>query len=88
MRLQLPAVVAAAGLPDPVSRLDGLIAMGDSIELKDNLARTLESAMADYGIATRDDLGADTLAERMINEAIANRSVLISRFEGAAWARV
>jgi 2-polyprenyl-3-methyl-5-hydroxy-6-metoxy-1,4-benzoquinol methylase len=90
MGLHLPAVFAAAGLPDPVLRLDGLIAVGeqarDSLELKGNLARTLESAMADYGIATRDELGADTLAERMINEAIANRSVIISRFEVAAWA--
>ena len=90
MGLQLPAVFAAAGLPEPVLRLDGLIAAGeharDLLELKGNLARTLESTMADYAIATSAELGADTLAERMISEAIANRSVLISRFEVAAWA--
>jgi 2-polyprenyl-3-methyl-5-hydroxy-6-metoxy-1,4-benzoquinol methylase len=92
MGLLLPAVFAAAGLPDPVLRLDALIAAGehvrDSLEAKGNLARTLESAIVEFGIATSDELGVDTLAERMIDEAIATRSVVISRFEVAAWARV
>lgn len=90
--LQLPAVFAAAGLPDPVLRLDAVIAAGqhvrEPLELKGDLARTLESAIVEFGIATAEELGADTLGERMIDEAIASRSVIVSRFEVGAWARV
>lgn len=92
MGLQLPAAFAAAGLPEPVLRLDGLIAAGEHVrsllELKGNLGATLAPAMAEYGIATPEELGIDTLLERMIDEAIANRSVIVSRFEVGAWARV
>jgi 2-polyprenyl-3-methyl-5-hydroxy-6-metoxy-1,4-benzoquinol methylase len=89
--LSLPAVFAAAGLPDPVLRLEAMIAAGehvrDSLELKGNLAGTLGPAMAAYGIATAEELGADTLVERMVTEAIANGSMIVSKFEVGAWSR-
>jgi 2-polyprenyl-3-methyl-5-hydroxy-6-metoxy-1,4-benzoquinol methylase len=92
MGLQLPAVFVAAGLAAPVLRLDALIAAGEHVrevlELKVNLAESLAPAMAGYGIATADELGLDTLAERMTSEAIANGSVIISRYEVGAWVTV
>jgi 2-polyprenyl-3-methyl-5-hydroxy-6-metoxy-1,4-benzoquinol methylase len=92
MGLQLPAVFAAAGLPQPELRLDGLIVAGEHVrevlELKASLAETLAPAMADYGIATPEQLGLDTLVQRMVDEAVANASVIISRFEVGAWARI
>jgi SAM-dependent methyltransferase len=92
MGLQLPAVFARAGLPLPTLRLDGLIAAGeqarDLLELKGSLAATLATAMVDYGIATTEELDIETLTERMISEAIEVGSVIISRFEVGAWARI
>ncbi len=91
MGLQLPAVFGGAGLPAPTLRLDGLIAAGerarDLLELKGSLAATLAPAMVAYGIATAEELGIETLTERMIAEAIELGSVIISRFEVGAWAR-
>jgi SAM-dependent methyltransferase len=92
MGLQLPRVFAAAGLPEPELRLDGLIVAGERVrevlELKANLAETLAPAMVDFGIATPEQLGLDTLVERLVSEATANGSVIISRFEVGAWARL
>lgn len=91
MGLQLPAVFARARLAPPVLRLDGLIAAGeqarDRLEMKGSLAETLAPAMVAYGIVTPEELGIDTLTERMISETIANGSVIISRFEVSAWVR-
>ena len=76
----------------PVLRLDGLIAAGEQarnlLELKGSLAASLAPAMVDLGIATADELGIETLTERMIAEATANGSVIISRFEVGAWTTV
>jgi hypothetical protein len=44
--------------------------------------------MLRLGIATAAEIGMETLAERMINEAISNDSVIIGRLEVGAWCRV
>jgi len=39
-------------------------------------------------VATASEVGIETLAERMIDEAIANASVIVARSEIGAWSRV
>jgi SAM-dependent methyltransferase len=89
--LKLSAVFARAGLRPPTLRLDGLIAAGEQarnlLELKGSLAATLAPSMVDLGIATAEELDIETLSERMIDEVVANGSVIISRFEVGAWVR-
>jgi hypothetical protein len=53
-----------------------------------DLAGTLLPDMERLGVAKEDDLGIETLADRMISEAIANVSVLVAWSHVAAWCRV
>jgi hypothetical protein len=43
--------------------------------------------MLRLGVATAAEIGVETLAERMINEAISNDSVIVGRLEIGAWCR-
>jgi hypothetical protein len=48
----------------------------------------LAAEMERLGVAAAAELGLETLADRMISEAAANGSVVLSRFEIGAWSRV
>lgn len=81
---------AAAGLPAPQLRRDGLIAAGpyahDLLERYTGVIRTLAPAMADLGIASAAELDIDTLLDRMAGEAAETGSVLLAHTEVGAWA--
>ena len=60
----------------------------DAIRLMVDVARTLLPAMERFGVATAEEVGIETLATRIIEEAIANASVIVARSEFGAWSRV
>ncbi|MEP7055196.1 MAG: methyltransferase domain-containing protein [Actinomycetota bacterium] len=88
--LALPSIYAAAGLPDPVLRLEQRLGSGvqaaEVIERIGQLAVSLAPAMVGYGIVTAEELDADTLVERMLAEATERHSVLRSHLQVGAWA--
>ncbi|UQX86989.1 methyltransferase domain-containing protein [Jatrophihabitans telluris] len=90
MGLGLAAAFTSAGLPEPVLRLESLIAAAeharDNLALIANIARTLAPAMAEHGIAQIDELDPDTLVDRMQAEVLANGTVLTAHLEIGAWA--
>jgi 2-polyprenyl-3-methyl-5-hydroxy-6-metoxy-1,4-benzoquinol methylase len=90
--LGMPAVFAAAGLPEPTLRMEGLIGSGvharDAVERLGRLAPTLVPALVEYGIVTEAELDADTLVDRILAEAASTRSVVRSHLEIGAWARI
>jgi SAM-dependent methyltransferase len=89
MGLRLPGVFVEAGLGDPQVRLEQRIGIGSSAkEVVDRLiglARSLAGAMADAGVVTADELGLDSLAERIMTEVTARSSLLRSHLQIAAW---
>ena len=91
MGLRLPETYAAAGLPAPELRRDGLIAAGpyarDLLDRYAWLINTLAPTMVDLGIASAAEVDIDTLVERMAGEAAATGSVLLGHTEVGAWAR-
>jgi len=92
MGTNLFSTFVAAGLPAPAMQLETLVAGGannaDSLRMIADLADSLAAEMERLGVATAAELGLETLAERMISEAAANGSVVLSRFEVGAWSRV
>ncbi|WP_425395150.1 class I SAM-dependent methyltransferase [Aeoliella sp.] len=82
----------AADLPAPTMRLhtyvggganteEWLLAVGDIME-------SLLPAMERLGVATAEEVGLETLCERMLEEVMANDSVLVGRSEVGVWTRV
>lgn len=92
MGLKLHATFVAAGLPAPSMRLGSIVGgsvnSSDSARLVAMLAGTMLADMERLGVATADDLDFETLADRMVSEAVANGSVLLGWFDVAAWCRV
>jgi SAM-dependent methyltransferase len=92
MGARLPAAFEAAGLPWPSMRLGAVIGGGANaageVRLLTDLARTLLPEMERLGVATAAEVGLETLADRMLEEAIDCGSVLIGRSEIGAWTRV
>jgi hypothetical protein len=92
MGAKLAAAFVAAGLAVPSMGLQAVIGAGknssDAIQLAADVAGTLLPAMERFGVATAADVGIETLAERMIDEAVANASVIVARSEIGAWSRV
>ena len=92
MGTKLFSTFIAAGLPAPAMQLETLVAgaanNADPLHLVADLAGTLANAMERLGVATAAEVGLETLAERMISEAAASASVILSRFEVGAWSRV
>lgn len=90
MGLALAAAFTAAGLPEPMLRLEALIAAPEhargNLELIANIARTLGPEMARHGIAQPRELDVDTLVDRMHSEVLTNGSVLTAHLEIGAWA--
>lgn len=89
MGLRLYTTFVAAGLPGPRMRLDGLIGGGPESPLYGwvaETARALLPAMIRFGLTTPDELGLETLEERLRTEALAAKAVLHVNSLVGAWA--
>ena len=92
MGIKLHATFVAAGLPAPSMRLHASVGGGmnssERLQLVGALVETLLPAMERVGVATAADIGMETLAERMLDEALARNCVIVGRSEIGAWSRV
>jgi ubiquinone/menaquinone biosynthesis C-methylase UbiE len=92
MGTKLHSTFVAAGLPAPSMRLEALVGGGprgsDCVQLVADLVATLLPEMERLGIATAADVGLETLAQRMGDEAIGRSSVIFGHWQIAAWSRV
>jgi SAM-dependent methyltransferase len=92
MGIKLHATFVAAGLPAPSMRMESVIAGGatssDQVHYEMDLVGSLASEMERLGVAKASDLDADTLAGRVLEEAIATDSVIIGRSEIGAWSSI
>ena len=91
MGIKLYGAFVEAGLPAPSMQLESVIGGGasssDQVHLKTELACTLVSEMERLGIATALEVGAETLAERVLNEVVHCAGVVVGRSEIGAWSR-
>jgi hypothetical protein len=60
----------------------------DLLHLLAELMATLLPDMERLGVASADDVGLETLLERMSQEAVAHASVVIGHYQVGAWSRV
>ena len=92
MGVRLPSTFVAAGLPMPSMRLEAIAGGGansfDALSLVADVVGTLLPEMERLGVARATEVGIETLAERMIGEAIASASAIVARSEIGAWSRV
>jgi len=88
--LELYPVLLAAGLPDPSMRVDALIGGGPQCPLYEILAeltRSLLPVMEKLQIASAAEVGISTLAQRMRDEVVALKGVVVSAAFIGAWSR-
>jgi ubiquinone/menaquinone biosynthesis C-methylase UbiE len=88
MGVKLYSTFLAAGLAGPTMRLQAVIGGAKALEevhFEADVAVTLAAAMERTGVATADELGADSLIERIVQEMSANQSVIVGRAEIGAW---
>jgi len=92
MGMKLHSAFVSAGLAVPTLRLEAVVGGGmnslDSVRLAAEVVPVLLPEILRLGVATAAEIGVETLAERMINEAISNDSVIVGRLEIGAWCRV
>jgi len=91
MGLKLPATFVNAGLPAPNMRTESLIGSGASIEptrLVVELLHTLQDSVVASGAATKEEIGIDTLADRVRAELLAKQSTAACRSEIGAWVKL
>ena len=92
MGLKLHATFLSAGLPAPSMRLEAAIGGGEASEgplfVAAELTRTLLPDMVRLGVTTAEEVGIDTLAERMRREVAAAGSLVARHSEIGAWVRV
>ncbi len=92
MGSKLHAAFVAAGLPAPTMRLEALVVAGaDSLpwlELFKDLISTLLPQIEQSAVATANEVGIDTLVQRMSQEAGDSTSVLVGHHQIAAWIRI
>ena len=92
MGIKLYSTFVAAGLPAPAMRLGSLFGGGanssDQAHMVADLANTLLPEMERLGVTTAGEVGYETLAERMVNEAITTNSIIIGRLQVGAWSHV
>ena len=90
--LGLHRAFVGAGLPAPAMRLDALIGGGpnaaDLLHLNADIVASLLPEMERLGVATAADVKIESLADRMIAEAISLDALLVGRYEVGAWSRV
>lgn len=87
---KLYATFVAAGLADPQMIAAGRVAGGAESPLYDYMAgvvRSLLPMMERFGVATADEVGIDTLAERLRHEALANNACIMLPPLVGAWSR-
>jgi SAM-dependent methyltransferase len=90
MGLRLHQVFLDAGLPAPEVHLDGIVVAGADARGFRWLADVVRSAlpgMERHGIATADDVQVDTLADRLMQEALESPGTVCGLGLGGAWAR-
>jgi ubiquinone/menaquinone biosynthesis C-methylase UbiE len=91
MGMKLYSTFVAAGLTEPTMRLHAVIGGAKALEevhFEADLAVTLAAAMERTGVVTAEELGADSLIERITQEMSANQSVIVGRAEIGAWTRL
>jgi len=92
MGIKLYATFLAAGLAAPTMRLHASIGGGadasDQVHLNTDIAVTLASEIERLGLATTREIEIETLAERVIEEAMRSQSVIVGRSEIGAWSRI
>jgi len=91
MGIKLYSTFVAAGLAGPTMRLHAVIGGAKALEevhFEADVAVTLAAAMERTGVATADELGADSLVERITREMSANGSVIVGRADIGAWTRL
>ena len=88
----LHSAFIAAGLPAPTMRLQAVIGGAvNSLDVLHFLADVIVTMLPEierHGVATADEVGLDTLVERIRDEALATGSVVVRSTEIGAWARV
>jgi SAM-dependent methyltransferase len=92
MGVKLTAAFIAAGLPAPELTLQSIIGGGvnssEAAHLAADLAGSMVAEMERLGVVTAAEVDSETLADRIIKQAIAGSCVLVGRAEIGAWARV
>jgi hypothetical protein len=90
MGINLFRLFGQAGLPAPEMRLYATVGGGEAWPGYENLAdlvRTLLPRILEYGVATEEEVGIDTLAERLRAEVVGQDGVAITYSLVTAWAR-
>jgi SAM-dependent methyltransferase len=88
--LELYSVFLAAGLPGPSMRMDALIGGGPDLrayELTADVVRSLLPVMEKLSITTATEVDVSNLAQRMRDEVVASKGVVISPGLIGAWSR-
>jgi 2-polyprenyl-3-methyl-5-hydroxy-6-metoxy-1,4-benzoquinol methylase len=88
--LELYPVFLAAGLPGPLMRVDALIGGGPQCPAFEVVAEVIQSllpVMEELKIASAPEVGISTLAQRMRDEVIALKGVVLSGGFVGAWSR-
>jgi SAM-dependent methyltransferase len=88
--LKLPRIFEEAGLPAPRLMLHGRAEYGPDSPAYEQLAaivRTILPLMERTGVATGDEVGIDTLAGRLREEAVARKATLVAPIFLGAWTR-
>jgi len=89
MGAKLFATFIKAGLPAPTVHATALSARGsDSLDLlllARNLTRSLLPEMERLGVASRAEVGIETLLDRMHAEAVASDSVVVGHLQVGSW---
>ena len=88
--LELYSIFLAAGLPGPSMRMDALIGGGPDLPLYELAADTIKSAlpvMEKLKITTATEVDLPSLAQRMRDEVVASKGVVLSAGLIGAWSR-
>ena len=90
MGLKLFPTFIAAGLPDPLMRLDGIIGGGPDYpgyQMLVEVIRSLLPLMEKFGVATPAEVDVETLADRVRDEFVEGGGVLVFPSLIGAWSR-
>jgi len=88
--LELYSIFLAAGLPGPSMRMDALIGGGPdspAYELVTDVTRSLLPVMEKFKITTATQVGIASLAQRMRDEVVAGKGVVLSPGLIGAWSQ-
>jgi hypothetical protein len=84
MALKLHHIFMNAGLPEPTVLLEMLVDSPSQIYQPD-LIKAMYPQILEHGVATAEEVGINTLADRMRSEAIQRQGTSISRGLASAW---